>query len=119
MGNRSFTKSLQPNENGAPNGHPNQDEAYRFARGEKIHSEGQYAQLLVPLDFMMVADRYENLALNVGAARGLWKLSLSVANATDHDDQYLPRTTSGDLQFYGLIQAHTTYMLQVTYYTMR
>ena len=58
VGNRSFTKSLQPNENGAPNGHPNQDEAYRFARGEKIHSEGQYAQLLVPLDFMMVADRY-------------------------------------------------------------
>ena len=92
----------------------------RFASGEKIHSEGQYAQLLVPLDFMMVADHAENMGVFPKiAARGLWKLSLSVANATDHDDQYLPRTTSGDSQFYGLIQAHTTYMLQVTYYTMR
>jgi hypothetical protein len=39
------------------------DEAYRFAKGEKIHSEGQDAQLSVPLDFMMVSDHAENMGV--------------------------------------------------------
>ena len=46
------------------------DEAYRFASGEKIHSEGQYAQLSVPLDFMMVADHAENMGVFPKIAAG-------------------------------------------------
>ena len=40
------------------------DEAFRFARGEKVRSSvGEYAQLLRPLDFLVVADHAENLGL--------------------------------------------------------
>jgi hypothetical protein len=40
------------------------DEAYRFARGEKVvASTGQPAQLIRPLDFLVVADHSENLGL--------------------------------------------------------
>jgi len=40
------------------------DEAYRFARGEKVRaSMGEYAQLVRPLDFLVVADHAENLGL--------------------------------------------------------
>jgi hypothetical protein len=40
------------------------DEAYRFARGEKVRaSVGEYAQLVRPLDFLVVADHAENLGL--------------------------------------------------------
>ncbi len=39
------------------------DDAYRFAKGEKIRSDGQYAQLLDALDFMMVADHAENMGV--------------------------------------------------------
>ncbi len=40
------------------------DEAYRFARGEKVRaSMGTWAQLVRPLDFLVVADHSENLGL--------------------------------------------------------
>ena len=40
------------------------EDAYRFARGEKIKSNtGQQAQLKRPLDFLVVADHAENLGL--------------------------------------------------------
>ncbi|WP_170424972.1 DUF3604 domain-containing protein [Ruegeria arenilitoris] len=40
------------------------DEAFRFARGEKVRaSVGEYAQLIRPLDFLVVADHAENLGL--------------------------------------------------------
>ncbi|MBW8635876.1 DUF3604 domain-containing protein [Hoeflea sp. WL0058] len=40
------------------------DEAFRFARGEKVRaSVGDYAQLVRPLDFLVVADHSENLGL--------------------------------------------------------
>jgi hypothetical protein len=40
------------------------DEAFRFARGEKVRaSAGEYAQLVRPLDFLVVADHAENLGL--------------------------------------------------------
>ncbi|MGD9295502.1 MAG: DUF3604 domain-containing protein, partial [Roseobacter sp.] len=40
------------------------DEAFRFARGEKVRaSMGEYAQLVRPLDFLVVADHAENLGL--------------------------------------------------------
>jgi len=40
------------------------DEAFRFARGEKVRaSMGAYAQLVRPLDFLVVADHAENLGL--------------------------------------------------------
>ncbi len=40
------------------------DEAFRFARGQKVRaSAGQYAQLIRPLDFLVVADHAENLGL--------------------------------------------------------
>jgi hypothetical protein len=40
------------------------DEAFRFARGEKVRaSSGEFAQLVRPLDFLVVADHAENLGL--------------------------------------------------------
>ncbi|MBD1548730.1 DUF3604 domain-containing protein [Roseibium aggregatum] len=40
------------------------DEAFRFARGEKVRaSAGTWAQLVRPLDFLVVADHAENLGL--------------------------------------------------------
>ncbi len=40
------------------------DEAFRFARGEKVRaSAGAWAQLVRPLDFLVVADHAENLGL--------------------------------------------------------
>ena len=40
------------------------DEAFRFARGEKVRaSVGEYAQLIRPLDFLVVADHAENLGM--------------------------------------------------------
>ncbi|WP_263289598.1 DUF3604 domain-containing protein [Tateyamaria pelophila] len=40
------------------------DEAFRFARGEKVRaSVGDYAQLIRPLDFLVVADHAENLGV--------------------------------------------------------
>lgn len=40
------------------------DEAFRFAKGDKVRaSSGQYAQLVRPLDFLVVADHAENLGL--------------------------------------------------------
>ncbi|MEE4188415.1 MAG: DUF3604 domain-containing protein [Roseobacter sp.] len=40
------------------------DEAFCFARGEKVRaSVGEYAQLIRPLDFLVVADHAENLGL--------------------------------------------------------
>ncbi|WP_226689274.1 DUF3604 domain-containing protein [Ruegeria arenilitoris] len=40
------------------------DEAFRFARGEKVRgSLGEFAQLVRPLDFLVVADHAENLGL--------------------------------------------------------
>jgi hypothetical protein len=40
------------------------DEAFRFARGEKVRaSRGEFAQLVRPLDFLVVADQAENLGL--------------------------------------------------------
>ncbi len=40
------------------------DAAFRFARGEKVRaSVGDYAQLVRPLDFLVVADHAENLGL--------------------------------------------------------
>jgi hypothetical protein len=40
------------------------DEAFRFARGEKVRaSMGTWAQLVRPLDFLVVADHAENLGL--------------------------------------------------------
>ena len=40
------------------------DEAFRFARGEKVRASlGEYAQLVRPLDFLVVADHAENLGL--------------------------------------------------------
>lgn len=40
------------------------DEAFRFARGEKVRaSAGAWAQLIRPLDFLVVADHAENLGL--------------------------------------------------------
>ena len=40
------------------------DEAFRFARGEKVRaSRGEFAQLVRPLDFLVVADHSENLGL--------------------------------------------------------
>jgi hypothetical protein len=40
------------------------DEAFRFARGEKVRaSVGEFAQLVRPLDFLVVADHAENLGL--------------------------------------------------------
>jgi hypothetical protein len=40
------------------------DEAFRFAKGEKVRASlGTYAQLVRPLDFLVVADHAENLGL--------------------------------------------------------
>ena len=40
------------------------DEAFRFARGEKVRASlGHFAQLVRPLDFLVVADHAENLGL--------------------------------------------------------
>ncbi len=40
------------------------DEAFRFARGEKVRASlGEFAQLVRPLDFLVVADHAENLGL--------------------------------------------------------
>lgn len=40
------------------------DDAFRFARGEKVRASlGDYAQLIRPLDFLVVADHAENLGL--------------------------------------------------------
>lgn len=40
------------------------DEAFRFARGDKVRASlGDYAQLVRPLDFLVVADHAENLGL--------------------------------------------------------
>lgn len=40
------------------------DEAFRFAKGGKVRSStGSYAQLIRPLDFLVVADHAENLGL--------------------------------------------------------
>lgn len=56
------------------------DEAFRFARGEKVRaSAGTFAQLIRPLDFLVVADHAENLGLapmisesNPGLLANLW-----------------------------------------------
>lgn len=70
-----------------------------------------------PTEYIPARDRYENLGLNVGVARGPWDFTFSVSNATDDDGQYLPRTAlgGGDAQLFGLIQAPRTYSFQVTY----
>lgn len=40
------------------------DEAFRFARGERVRASlGAYAQLVRPLDFLVLADHAENLGL--------------------------------------------------------
>ncbi len=40
------------------------EEAFRFARGEKVRASlGEFAQLVRPLDFLVVADHAENLGL--------------------------------------------------------
>ena len=40
------------------------EEAFRFARGEKVRASlGTFAQLVRPLDFLVVADHAENLGL--------------------------------------------------------
>ena len=39
------------------------DDAYRFAKGERVFSDGQFAQLDKPLDFIMVSDHAENMGL--------------------------------------------------------
>lgn len=40
------------------------EEAFQFTRGEKVRaSMGEFAQLVRPLDFLVVADRAENLGL--------------------------------------------------------
>ena len=40
------------------------DEAFRFAKGERVRaSAGEFAQLIRPLDFLVVADHAENLGL--------------------------------------------------------
>jgi hypothetical protein len=40
------------------------DEAFRFARGEKVRASlGEFAQIIRPLDFLVVADHAENLGL--------------------------------------------------------
>lgn len=46
------------------------DEAYRFARGEQIISNGLAAQLLTPLDFLMVSDHAENMGVFPRLAAG-------------------------------------------------
>ncbi len=46
------------------------DEAYRFARGEQIMSNGLAAQLLTPLDFLMVSDHAENMGVFPRLAAG-------------------------------------------------
>ena len=56
------------------------DEAFRFARGEKVRaSAGTFAQLIRPLDFLVVADHAENLGLapmisesNPGLLANIW-----------------------------------------------
>lgn len=72
---------------------------------------------LDPDGYIPAADRFENLAISAGVTNGPWGFSFSVANATDHDGQYLPRTAAGgsDAQLFGLIQQPTTYSIQVTY----
>ena len=46
------------------------DEAYRFAKGEKIISNGLVAQLAIPLDFLMVSDHAENMGVFPRLAAG-------------------------------------------------
>ena len=47
------------------------DEAFRFARGEKVRvSVGASAQLVRPLDFLVVADHLAQPAYSRGFARG-------------------------------------------------
>ncbi len=46
------------------------DEAYRFARGEQIISNGLAAQLVTPLDFLMVSDHAENMGVFPRLAAG-------------------------------------------------
>ncbi len=46
------------------------DEAYRFARGEQITSNGLAAQLVTPLDFLMVSDHAENMGVFPRLAAG-------------------------------------------------
>jgi hypothetical protein len=48
------------------------DDAYRFAKGERVRaSQGVVAQLRRPLDFMVVADHSENLGLAPAAVEAL------------------------------------------------
>lgn len=76
---------------------------------------------LDPDGYIPAADKFENLAITLGISMRAWDFSLSVANATDHDGQYLPRTANGgtDAILFGLIQPPTTYTVQVTYNGMR
>ena len=76
---------------------------------------------LDPDGYIPAADKYENLAITLGVGLRAWDFSLSVANATGNDGQYLPRTALGgtDAQLFGLIQPPTTYTFQVTWDGMR
>ena len=46
------------------------DEAYRFAKGEQVISNGLVAQLATPLDFLMVSDHAENMGVFPRIAAG-------------------------------------------------
>ena len=69
------------------------DEAFRFARGEKVRaSAGDYAQLVRPLDFLVVADHAENLGLAPMIAESNPQLLESAWGRDIHD-----RVQRGDL----------------------
>ena len=69
------------------------EEAFQFARGEKVRaSMGDYAQLVRPLDFLVVADHSENLGLAPMIAESNPQLLTNVWGRKIHD-----RVKAGDL----------------------
>jgi outer membrane receptor protein involved in Fe transport len=74
-----------------------------------------------PFEYIPARDEYENMGINLGASKGPWTFTFSIANATDDDGQYLPRTdTDGDdARLFGLIQPPRTYSFQIDFDGMK
>lgn len=63
------------------------DEAYRFARGERVTaSMGQEAQLVKPLDFLMVADHSDNMGMVADLFAGKESILADPAGKQFYDD---------------------------------
>ena len=70
-----------------------------------------------PDEYVPSRDDYENLGFNIGLGMGRWDVTFAVANATDDDGLFLPRTAlpGTDQQLFGLFQAPRTMTLMLSY----